>query len=144
MAEIGHNLTKVKEAIKDAIGQVRQLKNDRSDINADMQAVREKLNALGIPKAAFDMAMKYIDMDADKREGFDIAYALVREVGGLPLQEDLFQAADRKGKEDAEWEAAKPQEPDAAGIDKVIQSQEDEKTKGKKVLPSSTGTGAIN
>lgn len=147
MADIGHNLTTVKEAIADGLKQVRSLKNERADVNADIQSVREKLNALGISKKAFDMALAYLDMDPDKREGFDIAYALVREVGGLPMQEDLFAAADRKAAETAEWEAAAPKPaagPDAGEIHKVIQSQESEKTKGKKVLPSSTGAGTIN
>lgn len=142
MADIGHNITKVKDAIRDAIRDVTELKKDREDVNADMQAIREKLNALGIPKKAFDMALQYVNMDPDKREGFDIAYALVREVAGLPLQDDLFAAAERKANEEAKSD--KPKEPDATEIEKVIASQENEKTKGKKVLPSSTGAGTIN
>lgn len=141
MAELGHNITKVKDAIRDAIRDVTELKKDREDVNADMQAIREKLNALGIPKKAFDMALQYVNMDPDKREGFDIAYALVREVAGLPLQDDLFAAAERKANEEAKSDKAAG--PDATEIEKVIASQDDP-AKGKKVLASSTGAGAIN
>ena len=142
----GHNVDGLKKKIAAAIGNVRELKKDRQDTNAEIQAVRENMNALGIPKAAFDMAMRYLEWDEDKREGFDIAYALVREAGGAPMQEDLFQAADRMAAENA----GKPEDggeekgPDAAEIAKVIASQENEATKGKRVLSSSAGAGTIN
>lgn len=140
MPEIDHNLKKVEDAIRDAITEINQHKEERDDTNAQIQAIREKLKALGIPKKAFDMALSYVNLDPDKREGFDIAYALVRKVAGLPLQDDLFSAADRKAKEAVqERPGADPTE-----IEKVISSQENEKTKGKKVLPSSAGAGSIN
>lgn len=144
MAEIGHNLTGLKKEIADALAKMKDLKNDRADVNEEMGSIRARLEAKGIPKKAFAMAQQYINMDPDDREGFDIAYALCREAGGLPMQEDLFAAADRMA---ADAEAAKPKEekqPDATEIEKVIATQESEKTKGKKVLPSSTGSGAIN
>jgi len=143
MADVHHNLTKVKEAITSGITKVRDLKGEREDVNAGIAEVRASLAALGIPKKAFDMALAYLDMDPDKREGFDIAYALVREAGGLPMQDDLFSAAARKGDEPVPDPNARPGA-DATEIEKVIQSQDAEKVKGKKVLPSSAGTGAIN
>ena len=142
MADIGHNLTGLKKDIAEALQKMKRLKDERTDVNAEMGAIREALQAQGIPKKAFAMANSYINMDPDDREGFDIAYALCREAGGLPLQEDLFAAADRMAAEATAKEPAK--EPDAAEIGKVIATQEAEKTKGKKVLPSSTGSGAIN
>jgi hypothetical protein len=141
VADIGHNLKKVKEAIKDAISSINDRKAERDDINADIQATRENLKALGISKKAFDMAMAYLDMDPGKREGFDIAYALVREVGGAPMQDDLFSAAQSLGAKDV----PKPAEPDAAEIEKVIASQDAEKVKGKKVHePTGEHKGTIN
>lgn len=131
------------EKIANAIANVKSLKNDRADVNAEIQAVRENMNALGIPKKAFDMAMKYMDMDPEDRESFDIAYALVRKAGGLPMQDDLFEAAERR-QAAADEQARGEKGPDAGEIHKVIESQENEKTKGKKVLPSSTGSGTIN
>ncbi len=138
----GHNVGELKKKIADAISSVRELKEERSSINGDIAAVRERMNALGIKKAAFDMAMKYLDWDEDKRQNFDLAYALVREAGGVPMQEDLFQAAERMAAE----QDAKPERPgaDPNEIEKVIASQDAEKVKGKKVHASSAGTGAIN
>lgn len=144
MADIGHNVSKLKEEIRKAISSVNELKKDREDTNAEMQAIREKLNALGIPKKAFDMALAYVNLDPDKREGFDIAYALVREVAGLPLQDDLFAAAERKANEEVPVDG-KAKAPDAAGMDKVIQSQENAKVAGKKVHePAGEHKGSIN
>lgn len=91
----GNNLSETMKKIQGAISNVRQLKNDRSSINEDIAAVREGLQALGIHKQAFDMALRYLDMDADKRQNFDLAYSLVREAGGLPLQADLFAEAEK-------------------------------------------------
>lgn len=140
MADKTHNLTELKKLIADSIKAVTELKKDRADVNAEIGAVRAKLVAQGIPKKAFDMAMAYINMDPDDREGFDVAYALVREAGGLPMQEDLFTAADRMGKTKVE-----ASEPDATEIEKVIASQEADKVKGKTVHPpSGDQKGTIN
>lgn len=140
MADKTHNLTELKKLIADSIKSVTELKKDRADVNAEIAAVRAKLVSQGIPKKAFDMAMNYINMDPDDREGFDVAYALVREAGGLPMQEDLFTAADRMGKTKVE-----ASEPDPTEIEKVIASQEAEKVKGKKVHePVGEQKGAIN
>lgn len=146
MADKTHNLTELKQLIADSLNKVSNLKLDRADVNDEINSIRATLAAKGIPKKAFDMAAAYIKMDPDDREGFDVAYALVREAGGLPLQEDLFSAADRLGKEKIEAEGDdKPKGPDAAGIAKVIASQEAEKVKGKTVHePTGQYKGAIN
>lgn len=153
MADLNGNISDLKTLIAQTLKNVKALKLDRADINDDINSQRAKLAAKGIPKKAFDMAAAYLDMDPDDREGFDIAYALVREAGGLPIQDDLFTAADRKGSEkvepEADAKAAKTPghtgEPDPAAMHKVIQSQESEKTKGKKVHePAGEHKGAIN
>ena len=96
MAEIGGNITELKKDISSAINNVNGLKADRSAINEEIAAVRAKMEALGINKAAFDMAMRYLSWEPEKREGFDLAYSLVREAGGLPVDKDLFEAADER------------------------------------------------
>lgn len=111
----GANLTDKIKKIQTTIDKVREKKEERGSINADIQALRENMASIGIPKAAFDMALRYLDWDADKRQGFDVAYALVREAGGLPLQSDLFQAAITLAKDvEAKKEAAKPTAKDIA------------------------------
>lgn len=89
----GHNINDIKKQVSEAVENVNQLKKDRSGINADIQAVREKMESLGVKKEAFDMAMRYASWDPDKREGFDIAYDIVREAIGLPFnaQGDFFK-----------------------------------------------------
>lgn len=105
----GANLTDKIKKIQSAIDRVRQHKEERHEVNAEILAIREGMAALGIPKAAFDMALKYLDWEPEKRQGFDVAYALVREAGGLPLQGDLFMAAQAAAKDiDEKKAAAKP------------------------------------
>lgn len=105
----GANLTEKIKKIQLTIEKVREKKEERAGVNSDIQALRENMAAIGIPKAAFDMALRYLDWDADKRQGFDVAYALVREAGGLPLQGDLFMAAEKLASDvEEKKEAAKP------------------------------------
>jgi hypothetical protein len=90
---VGHNIVELKKDIANAIAEINQAKAERKNCNDRIAEIRSKLETKGIHKQAFDMALKYLNMDADKREGFDIAYAIVREAGGLPLQDDLLSAA---------------------------------------------------
>ena len=111
----GSNLTEKMKSIQSAIQRVRQKKDERAEVNADIAAIRNGLASLGIPKAAFDMALRYLDWEPEKRQGFDVAYALVREAGGLPLQGDLFaQATALKSDVQKEKGAAKPTAKDIA------------------------------
>lgn len=133
MPDIGHNLTELKKKIQGAIRSINDLKAGRTETNAAIAEVRATMEAAGIPKPAFDMALRYLNWEPEKREGFDLAYAIVREAGGLPLSEDLFSAADRLDKEakgkakEAEKQtdadavfAKKAKGPDAAEIAKVM------------------------
>lgn len=144
MPEIVGNMTKLEKLISDSLKALDQHEQNRSEENAEMAAIREVLAAKGVSKKALAAARTYMKLDPDDREGFDIAYALVRKVGGLPMQDDLFAAAERKAKEEEDNKAPERPGADPAAIEKVISSQEEEKTKGKKVLPSSAGTGTIN
>lgn len=74
--------------IKEKIDQINNLKAERSEVQADIQAAREAIVAMGIPKKAMDMAMAYMAMDEKQRKGFDAAYAMVRQAIGLPMQTD--------------------------------------------------------
>lgn len=101
----GHNLTKLKADIADAYCRVGALKLDRESANEAISAIRADLETKGIKKEAFDMAIRYANWDEDKREGFDIAYQLVREAIDMPMnaQGDLF---DKKDEDSATDEAA--------------------------------------
>lgn len=95
------NIAHIKEAIRKALPVIRKHKEKVKAENDGKNAVRQNLAALGIPKEAFDQAMKYLDWDEDKKQGFDIAYRLVREVGGSPVRFDLFDFADREERREA-------------------------------------------
>lgn len=102
----GSNLTDKLKKIQSAISRVRSAKEERAEVNADILAIRESMAAIGVPKAAFDMALRYLDWEPEKRQGFDVAYALVREAGGLPLQGDLFMQAEALAKDVEEQKKA--------------------------------------
>lgn len=80
------------EIIHQCAEKIKTLSEDRKAINASVQAVREQVESFGVSKAAFDMAMRYARMDEEQRQGFDVAYAVVRKALGLPIQSDLFNA----------------------------------------------------
>ncbi len=87
----GSNITKLEKDVKEGVDKIESLKLDRTSLNEEIGAVKADLEAKGIPKKALDMAMTYLNMDPDKREGFDIAYDIVREAIDLPVEHpDLF------------------------------------------------------
>lgn len=102
-------LDNVKKAAADSARRVEALKAERVAINEDIASIRADMVTKGIPKAAFDMALRYAGWDEDKRAGFDTAYSIVREALGLPVdaQGDLFAEmgavppADLSGQQDA-------------------------------------------
>jgi hypothetical protein len=95
----GANVQKIVDALRRAITNVQALKIERKEVNADIAKERAAVEALGIPKAAFDVAVRYLEMDADRRIGFDLGVAMTREAGGLPIQLDLFDAVERLASE---------------------------------------------
>ena len=96
VVEGGGNLTKLQEHIRKGVGDIETFKNKRADINAKINEIRMGLEAEGIPRPALDMAMRYLNFDKDKQEGFDLAYSIVREAMGQPLQADLFEQGSKK------------------------------------------------
>jgi len=99
------NLTSTKKTIKEIVEKINEQKVERQSTNDEIANLRSKAETLGVPKAAPDMAMKYMNWDADKRYGFDAAYQIVREAIGLPV--DLFSSADERSDEN---HASKPHE----------------------------------
>ena len=85
MAENGHNIEPLKQDISEGYQKVVGLREERKAINDKIQAIRTDLEAKGIAKPAFDMAMRYVLWDPDKRAGFDLAYSIAREALGTPV-----------------------------------------------------------
>lgn len=86
----GSNLAPIKKELGELYRKVAAEKSDRAETNANIASLRARAEALGIPKAAFDLAMRYADWDEDKRRGFDLAYTIAREAMGVPMEPDLF------------------------------------------------------
>lgn len=88
------NLQPIKDAAVKAIEAIKGFRAEREDTNAGIEAVITGLEAMGLNRHAFKMALKYSEMDENQRKNFDFAYNLVREAIGQPLQPDLFEEAD--------------------------------------------------
>ncbi len=100
MTEVGSNLTQLKRDAKEAVDKVQQLKLERTECNQAIAEVRASMEAKGINKAAFDMALRYMAWEPEKREGFDLAYQIVREAISLPVAgTDLVQMAEQSKRE---------------------------------------------
>lgn len=90
--QAGSNISKLKEDISSAVKRITEQKLKRTGCNEEIASIKADLVAKGVHAKALDMAMTYMNMDPDKREGFDIAYDIVREAIGLPVsaQGNLF------------------------------------------------------
>lgn len=111
IAEIGGNISSLKEDLAKWRDKHLELEKKRADVNASLAEIRAKAEAHGIPKKAFADALRYFKEDPDKRAGYDNGYILAREAFGLPIngaQLDLFGDDDADGEEgdDADQKAA--------------------------------------
>lgn len=107
IAEIGGNISGLKEDLAKWRDKHLELEKKRADVNASLAEIRAKAEANGIPKKAFADALRYFKEDPDKRAGYDNGYILAREAFGLPIngaQLDLF--GDNEEGDDADQEAA--------------------------------------
>ena len=98
VVEMGGNISNVLEKVAKARDEIIKLKNKRSEINAEIKAKREAMEALGVTKKAFDLALNYFEADPEQREGFDQAYIVAREGMGLPVkgaQLDFFEKKEK-------------------------------------------------
>ena len=87
---ISGDLVALRREIKDAVGKIEALVDDRASLNADKASIVEGMEAKGINRHSLKMAMKYAAMDEKQRQNFDATYQLVREALGAPIQPDLF------------------------------------------------------
>jgi hypothetical protein len=116
----GANITEIKKQGLKLAEQYIKAKKERTLVNEKMGQIRAAAEELGIPKKAFTDAIKYKELDIDKREGYDEGYMLMRETLGVPVeaeQLDMFDDPDGGGEggggkvagaTDAEWDAANP------------------------------------
>ena len=83
----------LRKQIAAAGKKIAQLKDDRTEINADIQAALESLKAKGIPKDALKRAISDSALDEEQRDNLDLAYVICRGALGKPIQQDMFEGA---------------------------------------------------
>ena len=88
----GSNLTAIKRDLLKAKNQVLDINRKIKELQAEKQHVRDGVETMGIPKKAFDAAIRVAEMDADKRQAYDFGYEITRDAVGAQM--DLFSAAD--------------------------------------------------
>ena len=79
----------VRSAVRSVFRKRKDLEQKRSELNADIKALREQLVGRGLNKHAMDILYRYYKMDEAQRDGFDMSWLIGRESIGLPIQEAL-------------------------------------------------------
>ena len=102
------NLTKIKKDLAAARDRVKAINLEIKELQAEKQHVRDGVEAMGIPKKAFDHAVRVVEMDPDKRRAYDFGYEVTREA--LNAQLDLFSSVDDQNEDKP---ANKPKESSA-------------------------------
>lgn len=77
--------------IVEACQEVIEWKSERKEINANIQAVIERMESKGIPRAAFKVCLANMEMTEDQREAYDRGIMITRGAVGLPVQADMFE-----------------------------------------------------
>ncbi len=73
---------KPKEEFRD---QILEWKSKRGNINAEIKAVMEKAESMGIPKKSLRNAISYYEASPEQRDGYHQGYALCLEAFGMPV-----------------------------------------------------------
>lgn len=76
---------------KTAISEIDTLSSKRSEANADIKAIREKLESYGIPKKSLAMALQVSKMNDDQLDGFWLAMQILLKAINRPLRADEMQ-----------------------------------------------------
>lgn len=79
------------QEIVEAVQDIIEYKQQRKEINANIQAVIERMEAKGIPRAAFKNTVRESEYTEDQRKAFDNAVVVTRRAMGIPVQTDLFE-----------------------------------------------------
>lgn len=90
------NVSESKDTVRNSVPRIVNLKKQRKEINAEIAAEREKVNAAGIPKAALDHAIRVLEMDPEVRTAFDEGVAIARDAVSVPMSRSLFDMLDER------------------------------------------------
>lgn len=87
----GGDVNNIIQKCREAIEAITDFEVDRKEINAEITAVRERLETLGIGKKPLSMAISYSKLNTEQREGFDLAYSILRQAIGEGIKQvDMF------------------------------------------------------
>lgn len=134
------NLTGAKEIIRNSVPKIVGLKLKRKELNAEIAAEREKVNAAGVSKNALDYAIKVKEMDPEDRAHFDEGYAIARDAIGIPQSKSLFDFI--ASSDDEQPEDGKPDDEEASDSEAEADAEDDEPEADEPKKPLS-GTDAL-
>jgi len=78
----------INQAVRKAVDDIETLKAERKNINAQISAIIEDLEAKGINRHSFRYTMRVLEMSEDQRGGLDLSYLLCRQATGMSFQHD--------------------------------------------------------
>lgn len=84
------NLSNCKDLIKNGVPKIIGIEKKIKALRDERNSIRENINAAGVPKAAFDHALRTFKMDPEDRARFDEGVAITRDAMALPLSRSLF------------------------------------------------------
>lgn len=85
------NVSEAKEVIRNAVPEIVNINKRIKALQADKAELRERVNAVGIPKRALDHAIRMREMDPEDRQRYDEGYIIAREAIGVAVQRSLFE-----------------------------------------------------
>lgn len=78
--------------LKDFEAKLADIDFERAALNSKKKDLTTSLINRGMNKEAIMAAIRYYRTVEEKREAFDLSYAIMRKALGVPIQDDLFVA----------------------------------------------------
>ena len=79
------------DALRDAADDLDGIVATRQELNDKAKAIFSSLaSKYSVNKDAMKAAMKYVELQDEKKENYDLTYQVMREALGDPVQKDLF------------------------------------------------------
>lgn len=81
------------DALRQAHEEVKEKKEKRAEINLEVSAIYKRLEGLGIDKKAAKAVFAMYELEEEQRRMYDLSASVCRKALAMPLQGDLFHAA---------------------------------------------------
>ena len=112
MASKDDNLRPLHDDIRQGVERIGTMEIERASLNEEIGSIRSDLESKGIKRRALKMAQDYLEMSEDQRRSFDIAYQIVRDALGAPIQGDLLDEIADMTPEDVAAAGAPSEDPE--------------------------------